>query len=443
MGGTGSGLKRVVASSLSLLMAVALLSCGGGSSDPPPPAKFAAAMVDNQVFYRENAAVQEQGILHFGTGGAFVHRMMDNTGVTDRSGTWAVDNTGVLRLTEGPDNTVITLVSDAPNYMDVMVDSGSGTPEAARLYKTVAFSAASLPGRYTVEVEDLDGSTFLSGVAAVAVAGTGTFSDGVDDNTFTWSVAGDGVLQTVDPSATDNLYLLAGGSYAGTMTVVGEGDGGSGFDSIVSMTWTRLAAASGFDNTMVDNQAIYHEDTANLQRAVVYFTPGGALMQSIQVDNNAAEMAGNWWISDAKTLYIDFGIYGVTGVVLLADTSTYMDVLSNDGTDLTTSRIYKTAPFVSSQMPGTYTGTFRNVDGSTEPAGTLTMLSNGTGSVSGGDTFTWNINADGLLTVTMDSEPRVITLHMLAGSTTNSVTMAGEVRYSGVLVEMVYMILTR
>ncbi len=441
MGGIGSGLKRVVVSTLLLLMAVTLASCGGGGSDAGPAPKFTAAMVDNQVFYRESVAEQERGLVRFNPGGVLVDRRMDNTTVTDLTGTWAVDNSGVLRVVEGADNIVIRLVSDTANYMDITADDGSGA-QPERLYKTVAFSAASLPGRYGTEDRELDGSNVLSGLAAIVGGGTGTISDGVDDNTFTWDVSSDGSLATVNGAVTDNLYLLAGGSYTGTLTVVGEEDGGSGFSGIPCMKWTRAAAAAGFDNTMLDNRVRYHEDAAKLERGLLHFAAGGALLHRVMGSTSLTDASGSWWISDAGTLYVDDGL-SVSGVVLLADTANYQDVLFNDESGPEQVRLYKTTPLTSPDVLGTFFGRFKDLDGSSIDVGYLNMNVGGTGSMTGGDTFTWSIDGDGSLRISMDAEPRDITLYALAGSTSSSITLIGEVMFSGSFDDLVHLSLTR
>jgi len=129
----------------------------------------------------------------------------------------------------------------------------------------------------------------------------------------------------------------------------------------------------------------------------------------------------NWSIDGNGRLIVDLPAPETDGVVtLLADEPTYLDVQFDNGIDPPENgRLTKVISFVAATLPGVYT---IQAPGN----GTITFVAGGTGShtsIEGTENFTWSVDTEGVLILTLPVERD--TIYLLAGSTATNLNIAG------------------
>jgi hypothetical protein len=440
--------KRFALPFLLLLVAGTFLACGGGGGGSSPSAiPFTAQMLDDQVFYREDTSSSEMEIITFASGGTFTDFLEDGSGATESPGIWSINGTGQLVLQFGPDNVVVTLFSDTADFLDVRANDGTTTTNV-RLFKVTPFSVSAIPGRYVIEDKELTGNVMFSGLGIFVSGGTGTATDGLSDSPFTWGVNADGSMTIQLSGEDDTFYQLAGTNPPGTLRTVGIADVGGSFDHIINMTLTQTTAASGFTNAMVADNVIYIEDTVNEERAVIALAAGNTFaLWGEDSTPFIIEDTGTWSISGSESLILSPSGGTPSGIMLVEETTVYFDVLANDGSTIEEFRVFRTIPFTAPgvSIPGTYTSRFKNLDGTLDPAETITFAPGGTGTLTGTPGFTWSINPDGSMSLQINGDTDINTLYLLADSTLpNRPNVIGRTMDAGGnLVETLYLSLTR
>ncbi len=248
-------------------------------------------------------------------------------------------------------------------------------------------------GDSAVDRGDLTGLA-INGPISVSEYGTGTYTA-----TASWS---DNSTTAVAPTWSVNSQM-ASISLSGVLSCLQ-------IDNDQAVTVTATYSSGGITETATMDVALTNiatiPFTAQMLSGNVFFDeniiPGGGYDSSLSILNadssfeqytyeippDAADSAtGTWSIDAFGNLIVDISGQGTVTVRLLADSSTEMQVLIDDGTATpSTATLEKTVPVDSSIFPGTYVN--QNGD-------TWIFDSNGTGSTTGdgGWTYTWSVDS--------------------------------------------------
>ncbi len=248
-------------------------------------------------------------------------------------------------------------------------------------------------GDSAVDRGDLTGLA-INGPISVSEYGTGTYTA-----TASWS---DNSTTAVAPTWSVNSQM-ASISLSGVLSCLQ-------IDNDQAVTVTATYSSGGITETATMDVALTNiatiPFTAQMLSGNVFFDeniiPGGGYDSSLSILNadssfeqytyeippDAADsVTGTWSIDAFGNLIVDISGQGTVTVRLLADSSTEMQVLIDDGTATpSTATLEKTVPVDSSIFPGTYVN--QNGD-------TWIFDSNGTGSTTGdgGWIYTWSVDS--------------------------------------------------
>ncbi len=399
-----------------IAVATALVACGGGGSEPVPPPPFTADMVQGKTFYRE-ALTQEKMLITFSSTGNGVTLWQDQggTAVAEIPATWSIDTKGKLLLTATLGTITVALVAEAPTYLDVTADDGTGA-EPARLYKTATFGTALLD-RFAIADRDLAGATQTMGVGAFASSasppplggGTMASTNGFDDSSGTWSGNADGSVTFADKPGEETVVYLRADSVVSSpkvLHIVGrvQDAGTSTFRKIADAILTETPAKSGFTAGMVEGKTFFR-DNRPTSRSIISYGTGAGREEWYEDPGGVQHRLGTWTLTSSGSLRVfPSGGLPELAAVLVDDAATHWDLLVNTGTldnPIINPAVLEKTVAVTADQWYTWNWSVVHVDLTLGTVGPYTIsIGNGTGTDSGGQAFTWVVQGDGSILVT-------------------------------------------
>jgi hypothetical protein len=235
----------------------------------------------------------------------------------------------------------------------------------------------------------VNGPSSMSEFSSETYAATASWSDNSTSTvTPTWSV--NSQIATISPGGV--LYCPSIDSDLMVTVTATYSSGGITETAAMDVTITNITTIP-FTAQMVSGEAFFEEN----------FPAGGGYDSSLSIFNadfsfeqyshesppdTSDYETGTWSIDASGNLIITVGAQGPVTVMLIADSSTEMEVVVDDGTGAPSIVILeKTVPVDPSLLPGTYLQS---------PGGhTWVFNANGTGTISifGGVTFTWSVDS--------------------------------------------------
>jgi hypothetical protein len=226
----------------------------------------------------------------------------------------------------------------------------------------------------------INGPSSMSEFSTATYAATASFSDNSTSTvTPTWSVnsqiatiSSGGVL-SCPPIDSDQTVTVTATYSWGLVMLTDEMDVTINNVTTIPFTAQMLSGQAFFEEFYAGSYlTIFNADFSCEQYSL---EPGGSDYE-----------AGTWSIDASGNLLVNIPGYGTVTVMLIADSSTEMEVVVDDGTETNTVILEKTVPVDPVKLPGTYLAQNRE---------RWTFNSNGMGSTTGGGgwTFTWSVDS--------------------------------------------------
>jgi hypothetical protein len=254
---------------------------------------------------------------------------------------------------------------------------GGGGSSSQPPVPTADLTGLSVNGQSSMS--EFDTATYTA-TASWSDNSTSTVTPAWSVNSQTATISPGGVLYC--PSIASDLTVTVTATYS---------SGGLTETATMDVTITNIATIP-FTAQMVSGEAFFEENSY----------PGGGYDSFLSIFNadfsfeqyshesppdTSDYETGTWSIDASGNLIITIGGQGTVAVMLIADSSTEMEVLVDDGTGTPETVILeKTIPVDPSMLPGTYRD---------DTGFTWSFNSNGTGSTTGGGgwTFTWSVDS--------------------------------------------------
>jgi len=232
----------------------------------------------------------------------------------------------------------------------------------------------------------MNGPSSMSEYGTATYTATASWSDNSTSTVApTWSV--NSQTATISPGGV--LYCPSIDSDQAVTVTATYSSGGVTETADTVVTVTNITTIP-FTAQMVSGEAFFEENFyagGDYDSTLYIFNADSSLELYIYENppDTSEDVTGTWSVDASGNLILTITGQGTYTVVLLADSSTEMEVLIDDGTGTPfTVILEKTVPVDSSKVPGTYT------DGST-----WTFNADGTGSTTGGGgwTFDWSVDS--------------------------------------------------
>jgi hypothetical protein len=234
----------------------------------------------------------------------------------------------------------------------------------------------------------------INGPSSVSEYGTGTYTA-----TASWS---DNSTSTVTPvwSVNSQAASISTSGVLSCQTIVNDqavtvsatySSGGITKADTMDVTFTNIVSIP-FTAAMMSGKVFYRENSSGggaSDSSLLYFN---ADLTFGEDSTSSGHLTGTWSIDASGNLIANIAGQGAVTAMLIADNSTEVQVLIDDGTGTpSAATLEKTVPVDSSLLPGTY------VNGVGE---TWIINANGSGSTTGGGgwSFTWVVDS-GILKV--------------------------------------------